>query len=135
MAGIKVVAALLAEALAYKEANLDGGSLRLYQNDMTPTPNSVVGDFTIADFGGYTSKTIATWGDPWIDALGRAITLAPTQTWAATGVAPSNLVYGWYFLDVNGDLALAGRFDAPVSMGVVTDALPLAISTIDAQPA
>lgn len=132
--GVATNIALLNKAAAFKASDLDGGSLRLFQNNFTPDRNSVDADFDVADFGGYANITIATFNDPFMDILGRAITLAPTQVFAASGVAPSNLIYGWYFRNVAGDVILAERFASPISMAAITDALPLAIQSIEAQP-
>lgn len=132
--GVKSNLCLLNEAIAFKASDLDGGSLRLYQNDFVPNRNSVVGDFTVADFGNYANATIATWSAPFMDILGRAICLAPTQLFTCDGTAPANLIYGWYYLNVAGDWLMAGAFDSPVSMSLITDALPLAIQWVDAQP-
>jgi len=94
-------------------AQLDGGSLRLFQNDITPDRKTLVADLDIATYTGYANKTIATWGAPYLDVNGLASCVAPLQTFAATGDAISNTVYGAYYLDSGGDLVWAVRFSDP----------------------
>lgn len=92
-------------------AQLDGGSLRLYQNDITPSVDSILTDFTVATFTGYANKTIATWGATYVDVNDKATTVAPLQTFAATAATVGNTVYGCYYLDSGGALVWAARFD------------------------
>lgn len=97
--------------------SLDGGSLRLFQNDFSPTKFSVLGDFVIADFSGYASKTIATWGASYLDELNVATTLGGLQTWTQTAATVMNIVYGAYYLDSAGALVWSVRFDVEENFG------------------
>lgn len=109
---------------AFRDDQLDGGDLRLFQNDITPDENTVIGDLTIADFGGYADIVVANWGDPLLNPDGVPEIVMPSQQFNASGVAPSNMIYGFYYVNVGGDLLLAGRFDAgPIPMGTALDAL------------
>lgn len=104
---------------------LDTGSLRLYQNNFTPSPTSVLGDFTVATFDGYANKAIAAWGAVFLDPLGLATTIAPLQTFTMTGATTPNIVYGAYYLDKNGALMWAERFAVPVNFAAAGNTLPL----------
>lgn len=115
---------LLAIAAAVKTASLDGGGLRLYQNDYAPNADSVLASFDVATFSGYANKVIAAWGPPYIDASGNVVSLAGLETFAHNGGAVSNLIYGAYYLDAGGALVWAGRFTGPIGMAAGTDALP-----------
>jgi hypothetical protein len=116
---------LLAIAAALKTAPLDGGSLRLFKNDLNPTPTTLLADLTLCDFSGYANKTIATWNAPYIDASGAVVSLAGLEVFTCSGAGVSNSVYGAYYLDAGGALVWVARFDdAPVPMAVATDALP-----------
>lgn len=91
-------------------------TLRLYSNNVTPSPTSVAGDFTEVAGGGYSSKalTFANWeitgGTPTV-ALYNAV-----QSWAFTGAtnAPGT-IYGYYIIkNSDGSLLCAERFSAGI---------------------
>jgi len=104
-------------------AQLDGGSLRLYKNELTPTVDSILADFTVANFTGYANKTIATWGTPYLDALGLATVLGGLQTWTCTDAVTPNQIYGCYYVDAGGELIFAERFSSPIPMGSADEVL------------
>jgi hypothetical protein len=106
---------------------LDTGSLRLFQNDIAISDETVVGDLDIATFGGYANAAIALWNAPYTEPGGLAAVNTPNTFFAASGVAPANLIYGWFYLAAGGALYAAGNFDAPISMGVVGNAISLVI--------
>ena len=104
----------IAQVDLVKAGQLDGGSLRLFQNDFTPNADSLLAAFIVADFVGYANKTIVTWGAAFLDPTGLATTLAPLQTWTPTNGVSPNTVFGCYFLDAGGDLVWSYRFPNPV---------------------
>lgn len=106
-------------------ARLDGGSLRLFQNNYVPDSSSNAASFTVANFTGYANKTIATWGAPFLDGTNVPSTLAPLQTFTATASTVTNIVYGVYYLDAGGELVFAERFATPMSFNAADVALPM----------
>lgn len=91
--------ARLSQLTAVQVADLDGGSLRLFKNDITPGVDTLLAALTLADFVGYTNKTITTWNAPYIDQTNRGVILAPMQTWTAGSVAfVSQTVFGAFSL-------------------------------------
>lgn len=105
---------------------LDGGTLNLFQNDITPTKDTVVGDLDVATFDGYAPKTLTTWGAAYLGPDGRVYTVAPSQQWNPTGAVTPNVIYGYWIEDKAGTLVMAGRFDdGPVPMNGVATALVL----------
>lgn len=108
---------------AIKTASLDGGSLRLFQNDYVPNKDTVLADLTIATFSGYANKTIATWNDPFLDPAGLATCLAPLQEFVQTADTISNIIYGAYYLDSGGALVWVDRFANSVPMADATSRL------------
>lgn len=106
---------------------LDTGSLRLFQNDVAITDETVVGDLTVATFGGYANVAVALWNAVYTETGGLAACNTPLTHFAASGAAPSNLIYGWYYLAAGGALFAAGNFDEPIPMGAVGNALPLVL--------
>ena len=115
---------------------LTGSSLnyRLFKNNYTPVDDSVLADFTEADYQGYAFLTPALWS---IVALvgGRAFTQAEPLVYLCTGGATPNTIYGYYATDVvSGNVVLAERFvPGPIAMAIAGDTLTinpsLALST------
>lgn len=103
----------------------DTGKLDLYQNDFTPNDEVVIGDMTVADYHGYAEVALTTYIAPYTDPDGKAVLTTPQCVFAFTAGVPTNLVYGWYILDKDGDLLAAGRFDNPVNFAAVGNALVL----------
>lgn len=104
---------------------IDDMSVRLFQNDLIPSPTTVIGDLTVATYTGYANQTAGSLGAPYKDALGNAIQEYDAVYFGATGSAIGNVVYGYYL--VGGTGVLAGkllavvRFDEPVTMAAVGD--------------
>jgi hypothetical protein len=108
----------LKQLLDLKTNVMDGGTIRLFQNDFTPSADSILADFTIATFTGYLNVTLTAWSAPYLNSAGNGAILSPlAQFNAASPYTIGNLVYGYFILDAAGDLVLGGRFtDAPISM-------------------
>lgn len=102
-------------------------NVELYQNNVSLGPATVLADLTVADFGGYAAITIAALLAVYLDPAGGASAQIATIQWDASGVAPSNLVYGFWVETAGGVLVLAGSFEAAVSMANVGDSIPLDI--------
>lgn len=107
-----------------------GGALEsvvigLYKNDFSPTPSSVVGDFTAADFDGYALSAELVWGEVFLDEEGNAITLAQLlQFHADSPFTEPNTIYGYYAVDAGGGgLIYSERFEDPVPIASADDAV------------
>ena len=111
---VKLLTTAIKTALSVDESF----TLRLYKNNYTPLATSVVGDFTEADFTGYTSKTLtrAGWNAASSVSGTGTIVFGTAQTW--TCGASGNTVYGIYVRDGSGDLVWAEKF---ASARVLTD--------------
>lgn len=107
-----------------------GMTLRIYTNDLTPTRNSVVGDFTQltnVEVPGYVATT-PTWdGTPIRTPLGEWEDYGSDSMFAATGSPPSpQICYGWYLTDAgNTALVAAGRFAVPFTFVATGDGFRL----------
>lgn len=92
--------------------------IRLFKNDFTPGPATVIGDFTQADFSGYGAAATA---NPVtaaaLDASNRAVVTWDPVTWTKNG-ATGNTIYGYYVVDSTGSLLWAERFDGSIPMTV-----------------
>jgi hypothetical protein len=98
---------------------------KLFQNDFTPTPSSLIGDFTVCTFGGYADATGA-FLTPGLDPSGNAVAAKPC---AFTGDGTSSgVAYGIYVVGSTGDLVAAARFDnAPYNFVNLGDQLVLTL--------
>lgn len=91
---------------------------KLYQNDVTPDKDTVIGDLTEATFSGYAPVTITGWnfGSVGLDAEDRAVTVGDNvPIFTHSGGATDNMIYGYYVVDNVGALMWVQRIDeAPV---------------------
>lgn len=87
-------------------------TLRLFKNNVTPTPTSVAGDFTEADFTGYTAKTLAraSYGAPATNGSGEAEISYADQTFS---FGSAQTIYGYYLTDPSNALVAAHDFANP----------------------
>lgn len=92
---------------AYVTATLDGATLGLFKNDVTPNVATVLGDLIIADFSGYAAIVIAAWGAPYVGPGNRVEADGPSQQFNHSGGAVPNDVYGWFLIDTVGGALLA----------------------------
>jgi len=96
------------------QAQLQSMVVRLFQNDLNPTIDTVLGDFVEADFSGYTEKSAVTFGNSVFQEDNNAVSEAPSQTWVQTAATVTNLVYGYYVLETGGaNYLFCARFDEP----------------------
>jgi hypothetical protein len=110
---------------AITTALLTAAKIKLFQNDVNPNPNTVIGDLTEATFSGYLAAT-ATWGATFLNSDGKAEADAPSHMFARAAGATSNDIFGYWVEDAAGNLLFAERFaGAPIPMAVVTDAIVL----------
>ncbi len=99
-----------------KDGRLQGASLCLFRNNLTPDANTVLGDLTEANFSGYARQTLSAWPN---SALSGAIarTTHPDKTFLHSGGGVDNDIYGYYVLDSGGGLLYADRnATGPVSI-------------------
>ena len=123
------VTQLVKELADLKTAQLDGGKLRLYKNDIQPSPTTLIAAFTEADFTGYAAITIATWGAAFQNAIGNGQVIAPSQQFNQSGVGVTNNIYGYWYETAAGVLLWSERFAAaPVPMDATGKALVLILT-------
>jgi hypothetical protein len=98
------------------------GAMGLFKNDFTPTPQSLIADFTPADFSGYLLTPVAL-APPHNYTVDKAVQSA-IQTFIATSATPfvPCTVFGWYMADLTGVLWYSSeRFTSPMSVSAVGD--------------
>lgn len=102
--------------------------LKLYKNDYTPIDTTVVGDFTEANFNGYTGggAILNAFGAPTTIA-GRASTSEGPHTWTKAMGGTGNDVYGYYVTDAPGTTLLWSERGgaAPYSMNSTGESLTI----------
>lgn len=87
--------------------------LHLYKNDLAPDSASVLGDFTEAEFSGYSSTvlTAANWG---ITAASTTVFLySEAIIFEADASVTDEDIYGYYVTNTTGDVMWAERFANP----------------------
>lgn len=98
----------------------DAGSWRvkLFQNNYTPVPGSVSGNFTDPTYTGYASQAIGAWGSASIDGSGNATAAgAPNLTFQPTALTSlPQTIYGWWVDDGSGNFLFGDVLPAPFTM-------------------
>jgi len=95
---------------------LNGALLELYQNDITPTPTTPIGDFTVADYDGYAAEALS-WLAVSVNDAGQVEVQGIIGEFRPTGSTTPNTIYGWFLTESGGALIDSGRFEgAPISM-------------------
>lgn len=108
---------------------LDGVSIRLFSNNLTPTPENVLADFTESAWTGYAEAGPLVWGVPFLAPDAVIKVAAASVQFTQTGVISTGTSYGWYMVGDPGGaeyLVASQRFDTPVNfvatgIGVVVD--------------
>jgi hypothetical protein len=93
-------------------------TMHLYQNNVTPSPGTVLGNLTEATFPGYSPQAVSNWAAPAPDGSGvRYMTQATAVTFTFTGTGATNNIYGYYITDASNNLLWAEYFaGAPIVM-------------------
>lgn len=100
----------------YGNAGSENLTLKLFKNNITPADGDSSATYTVADFTGYSDKTLtssqsgSTWAVPTASGGKGTSTYGTTQTWTATS---DQTIYGWYALFASsGKVAGAQAFGA-----------------------
>jgi len=97
-------------------------SLGLFIASITPTQDTVLGDLTVATFGGYALVPLTSWGIVRRDEFGNYSILANSVPFYVTGTPFTDVVYGAFLVDnttTPDKLLLVQVFDSPVPMNTV----------------
>lgn len=114
------------DGLTAEDGLLDGVIAKLYQNDYTPTPQSVLADFTVATFAGYASSSAITWGPAFTDSLDQAQAVGSVKQFNCNASTTPNVIYGYYITSGDGaTLIFAERFAEPQAINGVGDSVVL----------
>lgn len=97
-------------------------TLKLFQNNHTPTVGDVNADYTEATFTGYAGVALGTWNAAFLNGSNQGEIDANPVTFTRTAGATSNTIYGAYVVDNAGDVVYAEKFSAPISMASTGDA-------------
>lgn len=117
-----------ADLTAKKAGDLAGATVHLYTNDYTPTPQSVVGDFTEATFTGYAAVAVAGWTANRLEASGAVSTDATNVIpFVGPGDATGQSIMGYFVKSAGGGTPYlyAVKFAAPVPLNSPADVLAL----------
>ena len=108
--------------------------LKLYQNDVTPAEDDVVGDYTVATFTGYADAALAS-GDWTITGTTPTLATCAQKTFTSSAGSQNQTIYGYYVVtDTDNELVFAERFsDAPrtiVNNGDLSNLKPQVLSIL-----
>lgn len=106
---------------------LEDCEVNLFQNDYQPSAGTVVGDLTVATYSGYAEKVVAALLAAYIDPAGGASAQIATLQFDHSGGGVANMIYGFWVQTTGGALIMVGRFEEPIPMVVLGDAIPLDI--------
>ena len=99
--------------------NVSNAFVRLFQNNITPDPATLLAGFTEANFTGYAASVLTTaFGSSFKVIDGKYQSDSSTFTFTCTS-GSSQTIYGWY-ITVNPSgtttVRLSGLFPAPITM-------------------
>ena len=98
------------------ESYLNTLVLKLYQNDITPDPDTDQTDLTISTFTGYSNQNANDWSTPIAQTSTLVFMDTPTHTFVCTG-GGSQEIYGYGLYEAGGDLVISERYaSAPFSI-------------------
>jgi hypothetical protein len=122
---------LINTVIAATAALTSGYKVRLFTGTTVPSVNSVIGDFTEADYTGYTPGGLGPTdftGAAW-QSQGAAVSYSFVKTFQPTGTAVGNVITGYYFVtgDMTPELIGAERFTSPISMQSPADQISIAV--------
>ena len=113
------------------EKGIDGltatTQIHLYQNDIAPSPSTLLADFVEATFDGYAAPVVTPASWPiFLQGISQAVAVGPAQVFSPTGNVTPNVIYGYYVTDNTGARLLwAERFAEPKVMNGVTTGFTL----------
>lgn len=100
--------------------------VRLFQNNIVPTPATTIADLTEATFDGYAASTVIVWSPAGVDDSGFALAIGDMKLFQMSGSTTPNLIYGYYVCDDAGPptkLYWAELLPTPKSMTALGDQL------------
>lgn len=103
--------------------------VKLFKNDVLPTPSMVEADLEEADFSGYAAEVVAALLGAYLDPGGGASAQLPTVQFEHSGGAVDNIIYGfWVQSAAPADKTwVIARFQDPIPMSQLGHAIPLDI--------
>jgi len=96
---------------------LDDVRVRLFGNDFSPEPDSILANFTVTDAVGYTAQTVAEWNGPLNPSAGMR-GLSANATFVFGDNRPDGkTIYGYYITNALGtEWLVAERFEEEVNI-------------------
>lgn len=94
-----------------------GQKVMLFQNNLLPTPTSVLANFVEATFDGYAKQAVGTYPTPYIGADGFIHLTWPSVQFTMTGSTTPNTISGWGLTNTAATVWNGGNnLPAPVQM-------------------
>lgn len=109
-------------------------TVRLYQNDITPNANNVLGDFVAATFPGYTDQVIQPgMSAPIVNPGGQAFSQSAVLSWVRGAGVGTQTIYGYVVFTTDGSgntIFGAERFATPRTLSLPGESLTLQIGVL-----
>lgn len=103
---------------------LNGAKVRLFKNDISPGPDTVLANLVTADYGGYADSPAVVWSAGDTDFDDRAVLVGASQNFAPTDSVTPNTIYGYCIMDsTSTNLLFAERFPNSVDLTSPADIL------------
>lgn len=94
-------------------------TLRLFSNDIEPTPATETEDYDELVVDGYAPVALDEWGKPYLDDDSVGCVDHPLISFSMGPGAPGDAVYGYFVTDLNGYWLVAQRFRSPLILATV----------------
>lgn len=124
MASTTFVPAKLKDADAIRTTLLEGCTIGLFTASHTVDEDDDLSDYEAieAAWTGYARQTPASWSAAVTDGSDHAVMFADPVSFPVTSGGTGESAYGYFILDVDGDLHHAEEFSTPIA---ITDGVPL----------
>lgn len=110
MSGIVIANPFKVQLLTAKKPLLRLLQLRIYQQELVITGDTVTADFNEANYPGYVTQSLAWPTNAFLRPDGRGQVNSENITLRMTGAVPHNTLYGYFFTDSQGFFAYGGPF-------------------------
>ncbi len=108
--------------------DMTGLHLRLYKNNLTPDQDTVLSDFTEADFSGYAQVSPSFGSASTVSHKGKIVDTS-ARNFTHNGGGTSNTVYGYYLVNSFDNVCLwAERFSSSQVVAVSGDTITITLA-------
>lgn len=105
---------------------LNAVKVMLFQNDITPSKQTLLADLVEATFDGYARSAAVTWGTVGQTSTGAAEVYGDTKLFTSSGDTTPNTIYGFALVNTGGTaVEYAERFASPIPVSQTGITVPV----------